>query len=130
MTKGRANLLNLLIIGLVTFLGTFGVLRLLELSLWVGLWGAGAATAATLAAVMIGARSRVQLFQTQWQLGIYMCLVGLGIIGSGIFTWYATQLKAYAVIGLIGGISSISGGVFAMRQGGPLGGQDRQQRSK
>ncbi len=118
MTKGRANLL---IIGLVTFPVAFGVLRLLELSSWVGLWGAGAITAATLSALMLAARGKGQLFQTRRQLGIFMILLGLGIIAMGIFTSYTTQLRAYAVIGLIGGISSITGGVFAMKQGGRTG---------
>ena len=118
MTKGRANLL---IIGPVAFLGAFGILRLLEQSSWVGLWGAGAITAATLSALMLAARGRGQLFQSRRQLGISMILVGLGIVAMGIFMGYTTQIRAYAVIGLLSGISSIAGGVFAMKQGGRIG---------
>ena len=107
---------KLLIMGLVAFLATVAVVRLSGLSLWVGLLGAGVTTAAMLSALMRAGRGKGQLFQTQRQAGIYLFLLGLGIVAMGIVVWYTTQLKAIAVIGLIGGISSITGGVFGMFQ--------------
>ncbi len=114
---------KLLIMGLAAFLATFAVLRLSGLSLWVSLFGAGVTTAAMLSALMRAGRGKGQLFQTQRQAGIYLFLLGLGIVAMSIFVWSTTQLKAIAVIGLISGIGTIAGGVFGMIQGGRMDGK-------
>ena len=117
MTKGRANLL---IIGLVAFLGTFAVVRLSGLSLWVSLLGAGATTAAMLSALMLATRWRGQFFQTRKKVAIFVSLLGCGLVANSIFIWYTTQLRAIAVIGLLSGITCLAGGVFDLIQAGRI----------
>ena len=113
MTK-RASLL---ILSLVTFPVAFGLLQLVELSSWVSLWSAGAVTASTLAALLLCGRGKSRLFPTRRRLGVFMFLVGLGMLAVGVLLWYTTPPRAAAVISLLSGMLYIAVGVFETQQG-------------
>ena len=96
---------GLLTIGLVTFITmVFGAWRLAGLNPWVSLGVAAAFCTSTLAAVMLGARSNGQRFRTRRRRGVFMFLLGLAIVGCGVFAWYFTPSRVASVVCLLSGI--------------------------